>query len=129
MREISIKIRNYKCFGTEPQGFDAILPINIIIGRNNTGKSSFLDLIHYAVDPSDLRPLRHKNQDPQVILKIPLTEHVLKRVFPSGTSGGEMRVRSLIVHSWFIINSTCKENLVFQPPVFPFSKGLRLVML
>ena len=41
----------------------------------------------------------------------------------------KMRVRSLIVHSWFIINSTCKENLVFQPPVFPFSKGLRLVML
>src|SRR3989304_10594776 len=90
MREISIKIRNYKCFGTEPQGFDTILPINIIIGRNNTGKSSLLDLIQYVITPNDLKPFRHKSQDPRVILKVPLTEHVLKRVFPSGTSGGDI---------------------------------------
>lgn len=32
----SIKVKNYKCFGDEEQGFEKIFPINIIIGRNNS---------------------------------------------------------------------------------------------
>ncbi len=43
--EISIKISNYKCFGKEEQGFDNIKTSNIIIGKNNSGKSSLLDMI------------------------------------------------------------------------------------
>ena len=41
----SIKIKNYKCFGNEPQGFEKIYPINIIIGKNNSGKSSLIDMM------------------------------------------------------------------------------------
>jgi hypothetical protein len=35
MREFdnfSVRIKNFKCFGNEEQGFDTIKPINIIIG-------------------------------------------------------------------------------------------------
>ncbi len=48
-----IKIKNYKCFGEDVQGFDCICPINIIIGRNNSGKSSLIDLIQYVISPDD----------------------------------------------------------------------------
>jgi ATPase involved in DNA repair len=51
LNDISIKVKNYKCFGENPQGFDTIKPINVLIGRNNSGKSSLLDLIDYAIRP------------------------------------------------------------------------------
>lgn len=43
----SIKINNYKCFvaDNEPQGFDLIKPINVIIGKNNSGKSKLLEVL------------------------------------------------------------------------------------
>ncbi|MDX1973966.1 MAG: AAA family ATPase [Candidatus Sumerlaeia bacterium] len=41
----SVKFRNYKCFKNEWAGFDEIKPINVIIGKNNSGKSSLLELI------------------------------------------------------------------------------------
>ncbi len=43
--DVSIKVRNYKCFGDEPGGFDRIAPINVIIGRNNSGKSALVDVL------------------------------------------------------------------------------------
>ena len=48
---LSIKIRNYKCFGDEPQGFDTIKPINVIVGKNNSGKSSLLDAVGFVFGP------------------------------------------------------------------------------
>lgn len=48
LNQVSIKVKNYKCFGNDDSGFDEIKPINIIIGRNNTGKSSLLDIIEYS---------------------------------------------------------------------------------
>jgi predicted GTPase len=35
----SVKFRGHGCFKNEWAGFDTIKPINVIIGRNNTGKS------------------------------------------------------------------------------------------
>jgi AAA15 family ATPase/GTPase len=54
-KNVSIKIKNYMCFGEIPQGFDSIKPINIIIGRNNSGKSRLLDSIEYLVDLKNSR--------------------------------------------------------------------------
>lgn len=48
MRELisrSIKLSGFKCFGDEPQGFDEIKPLNLIVGRNNSGKSAILDFL------------------------------------------------------------------------------------
>ena len=33
----SIKFRGHRCFKTEWTGFECIEPVNVIIGRNNTG--------------------------------------------------------------------------------------------
>lgn len=67
MIALSIKAKNYKCFGEEPQGFDEIYPINIIIGRNNSGKSSLLDLIASHCNNYDITKNPYKAKTPQVI--------------------------------------------------------------
>ena len=49
--EDKIQITDYKCFDSE-NGFERILPINIIIGRNNSGKSSLINLVEFLVNPN-----------------------------------------------------------------------------
>ena len=50
----NIIVKNYKCFDSiEGGGFDKILPINLIIGKNNSGKSSLIDLIQFLIDSND----------------------------------------------------------------------------
>lgn len=88
MNILSVKIKNYKCFSDSLQGFDGIKPINILIGRNNSGKSSLLDLIDYAVKPRDLDNLGHEGMKPEIYLTIPLNEDELKGVFEPSVSGG-----------------------------------------
>ena len=41
----SIHFKGHSCFKKEWAGFDTIKPINVIIGRNNSGKSHLLDLV------------------------------------------------------------------------------------
>jgi len=54
----SIKVKNYKCFRENLEGFDKILPINIIIGKNNSGKSSLIDVIGaICVSPGSIKEI------------------------------------------------------------------------
>ena len=45
MRDFGVAISNYKCFGPNPQGMFGIYPVNLLVGRNNSGKSTIIDLI------------------------------------------------------------------------------------
>ena len=84
----SFRLRNYKCFGPGGAGFDQVLPLNLVIGRNNSGKSSLLELVEYAVHPYDISALGHKGQVPQVTLTTTLTEESLRHVFSESMQGG-----------------------------------------
>ena len=42
MIDLGVKVSQYKCFKEIPGGFDCIKNLNLIIGRNNSGKSSLL---------------------------------------------------------------------------------------
>ena len=46
----SIHFKGHLCFKKEWAGFDTIKPINVIIGRNNSGKSHLLDLVEALCD-------------------------------------------------------------------------------
>jgi len=90
IEELSVKIRNYKCVGQEEQGFDKILPINLVIGRNNSGKSTLLELIQYAISglPTGLVVERHQGKDTELIFSHLLDTDELQKVFPSSNSEG-----------------------------------------
>jgi predicted ATP-dependent endonuclease of OLD family len=90
--KFSIKAANLKCFGQEAQGFEGLERVNVIIGRNNSGKSSLIDLIEYAIRPSTERlgMLGHKNARAEVNLTLPIERKDIEKVFDSGSSGGHI---------------------------------------
>ena len=95
--EASLYAANLKCIGAERQGLSNIELINIIIGRNNSGKSSLLDLVEIATHESikDDASLRHKNSaPPEILLEFPVTAALIERFFPSNISGGTLTGRN-----------------------------------
>jgi AAA ATPase domain len=90
---ISLVFENYKSFGEGFTGFDSVVATNVIIGRNNTGKSALLDLIEWACAPHEFAShLWHAGKAPRVKLKTTLTDAQVSSVFKHGTSGGPIRV-------------------------------------
>lgn len=89
----ALRATNLKCFGDEPEGFDTIKTVNLIIGRNNSGKSSLIDLVHQACRTSIEIPqtMWHGNRPAVVFAETALTIDDIKSVFPANTSGGEIR--------------------------------------
>ncbi len=91
LKSIDLKIRNYKCFADSAGGFDTLRPTNVIVGRNNSGKSALLDLVELACDHKGvLDALRHQNLPSQVLLTKPLVDSELRRIFSESTSGGDI---------------------------------------
>lgn len=94
MPNTSIKIKNYKCF-VEETGFDCIKRVNVIIGRNNSGKSSLLDIIsavansNYNFDQTSWR----ENMQPEVIFESVITQEIASKTFSSVRSGGPINGR------------------------------------
>ena len=89
--EDKIIVKNYKCFDKDGGGFDKIMPINIIIGKNNSGKSSLIDLVNYYIKPNIefLKIGRDGNQsDVYVVHK--LDDQEISQSFRKDTSGGEI---------------------------------------
>jgi len=84
-----VKIRNYKCFGDEPQGFEEIKTFNVIIGRNNSGKSSLLDLVQFLTKPQPFTTTRSARR-PEVLRKGRFDQKDHAAVFPSGTSWSDI---------------------------------------
>ena len=94
MYDISIKIRNYKCFQDEA-GFDAIKRVNLIIGRNNSGKSSLLDVID-AVTRRDSEFAQATWRDgrtaPQIIYRSKIAESEILQTFSFGLPGDPITI-------------------------------------
>jgi len=89
---IGLEFENYKSFGAGLTGFAEIKPANIIIGRNNSGKSALLDIVEWACEPRSLpRHLWHDGKAPRVQLHTVLTEEHVARVFQRNTSEGPIR--------------------------------------
>ncbi len=84
MRADSVHFKGHLCFQKEWSGFDTIKPINVIIGRNNSGKSHLLDLI------DELSQVKPDGRGWQYQYRGVLDEESLRGGFPDGNSGGEL---------------------------------------
>ncbi len=80
----SIHFKGHSCFKKEWAGFDTIKPINVIIGRNNSGKSHLLDLVEALCDGTI------NGQGWQYRCSSVLDEESLRSKFPENTSGGAL---------------------------------------
>ncbi|MDE0684544.1 MAG: hypothetical protein OXI63_16625 [Candidatus Poribacteria bacterium] len=81
----SIHFKGHLCFQKEWAGFDTIKPINIIIGRNNSGKSHLLDLVEALCNKDKI-----DSQNWQCRCSGVLDEESLRSVFPESQRGGEL---------------------------------------
>lgn len=81
----SVYFQGHRCFKNNWSGFDEIKPVNVIIGRNNTGKSHLLDLVE-ALCQSKLADKGWRFR-----FKGCLDEGPLRGEFQSNESGGGLR--------------------------------------
>lgn len=93
LQKQSIKVRNFKCFGETEGGFDQIMPINVVIGRNNSGKSALVDLLAICVNKQkEFNAKLHQRgaSDFELQFAAELQEHQLRPIFQESTSGGSL---------------------------------------
>ncbi len=95
----SISFRGHDCFKKEWAGFDLITPVNVIIGRNNTGKSRLLDLVG-AICQGNLAERGWRYRFSGVLDESSL------RVFDRTTSGGELGGNYWQDHGRYFLDKT-----------------------
>ncbi len=79
-------LKNFKSFGPTGAGFNSIKPINVIVGRNNIGKSSLLQALDFLCKERKL----DGDIGSSIEIARTLEESVLVHAFPSSTSGGDL---------------------------------------
>src|SRR5689334_7534081 len=88
---VGLYFENYKSFGPGLAGFDQIAPINVIVGRNNSGKSALIDLLEQATALKGVPShLFHAKAPARIVLSRFVSERVAKAVFPENASGGPL---------------------------------------
>ena len=84
-------IKNYKCFNEEGCLIDNIKSINIIIGKNNTGKSSLIETVKFLTDGNkEYLENRRNGKCPEIIFEHVFNEETMGNIFPNSVSGGEI---------------------------------------
>lgn len=82
-----IQFNGYKLFSEENTiEFDKISNLNVIIGKNNSGKSSLLDVIEMAYDIEKFE--KQKRQICSIKLSLPMTREMVKSIFSGFSSIG-----------------------------------------
>ena len=94
----SIHFKGHSCFQKEWAGFDTIKPINVIIGRNNSGKSHLLDLVEALCDGT------FKSRGWQYRCSGVLDEESLRGAFSENESGGVLVGQNWNEHGQYFVN-------------------------
>lgn len=88
IRGVGLKIGGYKSF-IEPSGIEDIKGLNLLIGRNNSGKSALLDAIEFLVNPTEsFGSHQSSNKDPQVDVTRKITSEEVRTTFSPSQGNG-----------------------------------------
>ncbi len=135
MKADTVFFKGHLCFQEDWAGFERIKPINVIIGRNNSGKSHLLDLIEALSDN------KLSNRGWQLQCRGVLDEDTLKSAFPKDVETSSLGGDCWLDHgrhlvgteiSWEIDqNGICTDlvsakNRAFQSPYGPGSTKARI---
>lgn len=105
-------VKNYKCFDENGGGFEKILPINIIIGKNNSGKSSLIDLVRFLIELNkDFIELGRNRTRTEILIEHKLTEQEISKSFPSSTSGGDIPAQNFFEYGKSFIGKSYTYSL------------------
>ena len=104
-----IIFENYKCFKDETI-IENIKPINIVIGKNNIGKSSLLDIIEIINNPEQL----WDNGETKIYIEKNLSDQEIKRVFRLDTYGGGISARNHYEFGQKFIDENFRFQLVSE---------------
>lgn len=87
----TLQIKNFKCFDEDGCIIDHLKSINVIIGKNNSGKSSLIELFKFLTD-GDKSFFQHKRKgkSPEIILHHTIKKDLIAPSFPQSTSGGDI---------------------------------------
>ena len=87
----NLLIKNYKCFDDIGATINSFTDINIIIGKNNSGKSSIIDIINFlTIKDKSFFQTKRENKFPNLIFEHKITATLIEQVFPETTRGGDL---------------------------------------
>jgi predicted ATP-dependent endonuclease of OLD family len=107
-----LTIKNYKCFDDKGTTIETIKPINVIIGKNNSGKSSVIDIFKYLTknDNSFLKN-RRNGRFPELELEHLVNERLIRQCFPENTRGGDIPGANHQQYGLTLVNSIIKYKI------------------
>ena len=86
-----ISIKNYKCFDETGCVIENIKSVNIIIGKNNSGKSSLIETIKFLTDGNKgFLENKRDGKNSEIVFEHIFNEETMGNTFPSDTSGGDI---------------------------------------
>lgn len=124
LSETSVEVSGFKCF-EDFAGFERIQRMNLIIGKNNSGKSALLDLIEASVNGvAILDAARRSGKSPLVRVRQLLSEQALRHTFPQTTHGGSIRATNHweFGQQWvgktftYVLSGNARSLLEVEPP-------------
>lgn len=112
MKFDKIVIKNYKCFNDLGCEIENIKSVNVIIGKNNAGKSSLIETIKFLTDGNKnyLENIRD-GKTPEVIFEHTFNEELIGDTFPKNQSSSEIGM-SYYQYAKTFVNSILKYTIV-----------------
>lgn len=112
MKFDKLTIKNFKCFDEVGACIETIKPINVIIGKNNSGKSSIIEIFKFlTTNDKDFFKNKRSGKFSELEFEHLVNEKLIRLTFPENTTGGEIPGINHLQYGATLINSKLKYNI------------------
>lgn len=125
LRSLQLTVEKYKCFGEVASGFEAFSRINVLIGRNNSGKSTLIDVLDLCITRGKsfmAYSQRRGTASYRLICSMSLDKSWLKKAFPEKTHGGGVPASNHWIYGQKFIGETASWS-IDESWNFKFERG------